>query len=337
MSNARKQEFDRRYKVYEVDNRYKARNNDRGKVIYMDDIRDYKYTKLPPNEIISKEEEMEVIIDIQRQIRRENQGRKIQRPKSKPKKRLFTGKRVATIVLAISMLLAAKGISNAHTNYQQQNEPAGIVQILQEGSVELEELELELGITNEQVSKIIEIQNALEREDITNEELIRLVPQVYQLQLDIIKSKTANTLGVSPENIRVHSESTREGTTREYIEVKNESGQRIALYNEKDIFTNKNTISEGTAQMIRSTGSTQDRIKMVQEGDLKREEIIAQCKEALKETSQFAGMKLQVDEKGRMTDQKIKAVDLEQKNKENIYNKVANDALSNETDDGLEL
>lgn len=301
----------------------------------MDDIRKSQYTKLPPHERISKEEEMEAIIDIQRQIRRESQGRKIQRPKSRPKKRLFTGKRVATIVLAISMLLAAKGISNAHTNYQQQNEPAGIVQILQEGSVELEELEL--GITNEQVSKIIEIQNALEREDITNEELIRLVPQVYQLQLDIIKSKTANTLGVSPENIRVHSESTREGTTREYIEVKNESGQRIALYNEKDIFTNKNTISEGTAQMIRSTGSTQDRIKMVQEGDLKREEIIAQCKEALKETSQFAGMKLQVDEKGRMTDQKIKAVDLEQKNKENIYNKVANDALSNETDDGLEL
>lgn len=328
MSNARKQEFDRRYKVPQV-------QQHRPKVIYMDDIRKSQYTKLPPHERISKEEEMEAIIDIQRQIRRENQGRKIQRPKSKPKKRLFTGKRVATIVLAISMLLAAKGISNAHTNYQQQNEPAGIVQILQEGSVELEELEL--GITNEQVSKIIEIQNALEREDITNEELIRLVPQVYQLQLDIIKSKTANTLGVSPENIRVHSESTREGTTREYIEVKNESGQRIALYNEKDIFTNKNTISEGTTQMIRSTGSTQDRIKMVQEGDFNRKEIIAQCNEALKETSQFAGMKLQVDEKGRMTDQKIKAVDLEQKNKENIYNKVANDALSNETDDGLEL
>ena len=151
MSNARKQEFDRRYKVPEVQNI--------SKVIYLDDMKKFQYTKLPPHERISKEEEMEAIIDIQRQIRRESQGRKIQRPKSRPKKRLLTGKRIATVVLAISMILGAKGISNAYTNYQQQNEPPEIQEVLQEGTFELEEL----GITNEQVSKIIELRNELEK------------------------------------------------------------------------------------------------------------------------------------------------------------------------------
>ena len=144
-------------------------------------------------------------------------------------------------------------------------------------------------------------------------------------------------MGVSPENIRVYTENTREGTTREYIEVRNELGQRTALYNQKDIFTNKNTISEGTAQMIRNTGSTQEQMQKALDQDLVREEIITHCTKSLKETSQFAGTKLQIDEKRNMTDQKIKAVDLEQKNKENIYNQAVYETLSNETDDEPEF
>ena len=97
------------------------------------------------------------------------------------------------------------------------------------------------------------------------------------------------------------------------------------------MFRNKNSISKEISQMIINTGNIQDLMRTVQEGNFNREEIIAQCNEALRGTSQFAGMKLQIDEKENITAKTIKAKDLDQY-EQAIYN-IATKSVSGQQQD----
>ena len=92
--------------------------------------------------------------------------------KTKPRKKKFklTGKKVATLLLGIGIFLGGYAITN---QYKQQNKPITLEQALEIG-----ETPKSLDIDNNIPLQLDEIQKILEKEDVTNQELIALAPKI---------------------------------------------------------------------------------------------------------------------------------------------------------------
>lgn len=195
----------------------------------------------------------------------------------------------------LSLGIAVGGIAvanNVYENYQKQNEPATLEQVLDEG-VNLEKL----GINNKLVSRMEGVQERLENKDITNQQLMRMSKEILDLQFDVTKSKLANVLDCSQEDIKLYTYGRDvDGKQQETVEVY-ENGFR------KDVYSNNlkksNIMPVQVAEMIRNIPDMQGVIGQLQNGDVNRKEIIGKCKQAFDETSKFAAMELKYDEQNK--------------------------------------
>lgn len=292
--------------------------NKLGNVTYVD-----RY--LRDSDKLSWKDRNDVIEAIEQSIKRqeakkEKNKRKLKRPKQQ-KKVIFTGKlksRIIALGLSAVVLIGGYGL---YSQYQQQNEPIRIEQALENG-----ENVNSLGIDSNILSKIQEIEKTLERADLTNEEIIGLASEIYELELDTIKTKLANTLDITEDKISVHTAPTKEGKTRETVEII--GGE---TYRNKDLFTWENTISSEIADYIIKIGEMQEvneKVKEeVQKGNknINREASLKTYAEMIKATSQFAAGIVKNDGNGNLSLEQTRQKDIATKQEESTM------------DEGLEL
>lgn len=263
---------------------------------------------------LSWKDRNDVIEAIEQSIKRqeakkEKSKRKLKRSKQQ-KKAIFTGKlkrRIMALGLSAVALLGGYGL---YSQYQQQNEPITLEQALENG----ENLD-SLGIDNNILLEMQDIEKMLEKGNLTNEEIISLAPRISGLQFDMVKTKLSNILGVPENEIKLYTRPIEEGKTRETIKTSN------GMYTNKDIFTYKNTIPSELSNYIKEDiGEMQDVMKKIQDGNINREEILEQYGEMIKNTSQLAASQMNVDEKGNITVEYTKVADL---NKTSNQTKIA--------------
>lgn len=263
----------------------------------------------------------------------EERRKRIKIKNAKKRRRRFIGRITALGLAATALFAGGKIVNDKVKEYQEQNEPAMVDELLDREIVTLGELDID----SELVSRLEEIENTLEKENLTNQELIRLSKTISDLQFDITKSKLAGVLNVSPDDIKIYTYGVdKDGNNRENVKVYDDYGNVKKLYSNKDIFTNSDTISPEIAEMIRDIGSMQDVMQQLQDGDFKREDIINKYKDFLENTSQFAGMKLQINEKGNITAQKIKVGELDKYDKA-VYDAAIKSTSSQQKDSADEL
>ena len=246
--------------------------------------------------------------------------KKIKINQTKAARRKFVGRIVAGILSGVALV---SGINMAQT-YIENNQPATIDQVLENGA-SLEDL----GIDNEIVSRIDELESTLEREDFTDQEVKGLAIKINDLQFDVTEEKLAKVTG--EDNISLGSQYLGNSKTRNTVETTN------TTYVDKDMITNVNTISPEISSQITSIRNMQKLMIDLQNGKFTKEDVLNKYRKALEGTSQFAGMKLQMDGKGNITVQKTRVADLSQEKRENIYNQAAKEVLSKDVDDELEL
>lgn len=197
--------------------------------------------------------------------------------------------------------LIAFGSYTAYKAYANENKT-----ITLEQSFEMGETPQTLGIDANLVQQIQEIQNELENANkLSNSELKDIGSDISQLQLDVIKSKIANTTG--KENITLR-ERNNDGIAKAKI---NEQ-----IYIEKDIFDNKNTISKNIANEIQRAGENQRLVGSMYYEDIDRSDVIKQMKDNINSLDKFAAGKMSMDEKGNITLDKTTQKEYEKANKD---------------------
>lgn len=251
----------------------------------------------------------------------EEAKRKTKIKRAKNKRRKLIGRITAIGLAGIALVSGGMLIQNQHEKNKEENQPAMLDELLENEVSSLEEL----GIDEDMASRLEELDTILTEGNLTNTELIKLSKKISDLQFDITKSKLAGVLGVSQDDIKLYTYGAdKDGKNHEKVEVYNK-GILDKTYTNKDFLENSDTISPEISDMIRDIGSMQDVMQQLQEGDFKREGIINKYKDFLENTSQFAGMKLQIDEKGNITAEAVKVKDLDK------YDKAVYDSIIKNT------
>lgn len=258
--------------------------------------------RMPKGEMYKAIEETTKLLEGEKRRKREsNRKRQIKIAKQTRNKR-YCGKLKKIITVLVLTGIAIGGgylAKNTYDTHQQQNAPITLEQALENG----ESLD-SLGIDNNILLEIQDIEEILEKGNLTNEEIINLAPRINELQFDTAKTKLANTLGVPEDKIRLYTVPVGEGQTRETIKTSN------GTYVNKDILKYENTIPSELSNHIKEIGKMQGVMKEIQGGNINREEILEKYGEMIKNTSQLAASKMNVDEKGNITVEYTKVADL---------------------------
>lgn len=223
--------------------------------------------------------------------------------KAKAAKRKFIGRITALGLAAVAAFPVGKIAYDEYTEYQQQNSPITLDMALEHG-----ETPNSLGIDNDTLLEIEEIEKILEKENLTNQDIIALALKINSAYFDTVKGKLADTLGVQKEEIKIYTEPAEEGTTMETVKVKNGN-----TYINKDIFTYKNSISKEISDSIKSIGEMQDIMEKIRKESSDKDEIIEELENKAKEISQIAAMKMNIDENGNISADVTKEKDLNDK------------------------
>lgn len=197
--------------------------------------------------------------------------------------------------------LIAFGSYTAYKAYANENKT-----ITLEQSFEMGETPRTLGIDANLVQQIQEIQNELENaNELSNLELKDIANDISQLQIDVIKSKMAYATGKEDITLK---ERDNNGMAKVKI---NEQ-----IYNEKDIFENKNTISKTIANEIQRAGENQRLVGSMYYGDIDRSDVIDEMKNNINSLDKFAAGKMSIDERGNITLDKTTQKEYEKANKD---------------------
>lgn len=244
--------------------------------------------------IISKWKLYQAVEDIEKGLVREEirkqlnqRKRKIQRAKTNNKFQ-FRGNimiKITAILLAGIAVVGGCQAKNEIDKFKQQNEPPRLELVMKSG-----ESTDSLGINDDIVFEIKNIEELLEEEMLKNEELIRLSARISSLQFDTVKAKLSNALGVPAEKISIYRKYIGKGETSEGVGIKNDKvyTNNFLKFNHK--------ISSELAEYIREIARMQDTMKEMQEGNINRNVILEEYKEAIKKTSQFAAADVTVDD-----------------------------------------
>lgn len=265
--------------------------------------------RIPKGEMYKVIDEMSKSLEREKRKKRENERKRRLRKNKISRRAKLVGnvKKVAIVLGAIGIVIAGEnGIKNAYDTYQQQNAPITLEQALENG----ESLD-SLGIDNNILLEMQDIEEMLKRGDLTNEEIIKLAPRINELQFDTAKTKLANTLGVTGNEIRLYTRPIEEGKTRETVEII--GGE---TYKNKDPFTWENTISPEIADHIVKTGEMQYVKEEVKNGNINREAILKTYEEMMKATSQFAAGIVKNDGNGNLSLEHTRQKDIETKQEE---------------------
>ena len=236
----------------------------------------------------------------------------INKPKVQQKQK-FTGSRkkmIGGLVAAIAAGTLAIGIgaNNAYQNSRPENQPITISQAIQSGDTAKS-----LGINEQDLQTLQNYQEALQNDDISNQELLDIATNIDGLQLNIIKSKVGNLLGVSPEKVKISATVNNPEELHETIKVTDED-YRTTIYSSRDLLDNvlggSNKISREMSEYIRGIADMQDFAYGIQAENFDRDEVIDRSQEELEKTSQFAAGEMQIDDRGNISIDMTKVKDI---------------------------
>ncbi len=192
--------------------------------------------------------------------------------KSKTKRRVSSKrlKKLGLIILATGA--AFGGISHW------QNSQAVTLEEAKEAGKTLEQLK----ITPEQEQKLEQIEQIIDRESVTDYELIVSLQDIEELNMDMQKTKIAKATGKDKESVSLFTgiDTTEEGKTKEVITV---DGIKYENYN----------MSKEISESIKDLGNIQSENYKVENGDVKREELKGKAKRYLDKTSKMAASELE--------------------------------------------
>lgn len=232
---------------------------------------------------------------------------KIRKP-SRRKKTHLRGK-MALLGLVGAITLGATGIHN-YTN-RSQNQPITLEQALENGKTLKD-----LNVSEEIRYELMNIQQYLENEEISNTELINMASQIEELQKNVITNKTADLLGVEPGDIIVDTiVGDKSEAPVERIQVKiNEKGE-TPIYIRGDFMdlVKENTISAEISDFIKQMDKMKELEKQLEDKNLKREDVIEEYRETIDIVSKFAAGEMKIDENGNITIEQIKQKDIKEK------------------------
>lgn len=203
-----------------------------------------------------------------------------------------TCKLIGEIGLAGLLAFGGYKACQEYNEYKSQNTPITLEQAMKNG----ESLD-ELGIDKKIEKEIEDINNLLNKDEITNNEIIELSAKINNLQFDTIKTKLSNTLGVDEEDIKVFTDIVNNGeTTEERIEIK---GGKI--YTNKEFFKNSDTMTEDISNFIKDIGKIQGLMGDIQNKNMDRRECLKKYKQVMKNLDNFAAGKMTIDDKGNIS------------------------------------
>ena len=203
-----------------------------------------------------------------------------------------TCKLIGEIGLAGLLVFGGYKACQEYNEYKSQNTPITLEQAMKNG----ESLD-ELGIDKKIEKEIEDINNLLNKDEITNNEIIELSAKINNLQFDTIKTKLSNTLGVDEEDIKVFTDIVNNGeTTEERIEIK---GGKI--YTNKEFFKNSDTMTEDISNFIKDIGKIQGLMGDIQNKNMDRRECLKKYKQVMKNLDNFAAGKMTIDDKGNIS------------------------------------
>lgn len=245
-------------------------------------------------------------LEIQRKQMKEKEARKKTRKQVKratKSTKNYSGsknemtKKIAAIALTGVLVAGIAGVVKA--NESKVNAPSGIT--LEEISQNQDALQ-KLGISKETVAEIQSLQSIVDSGEINNlseEELLKLGENIDNVQLETIKGKLANELGVSEDDIVVapdYNDDAPKGVvrvTKDNVETR---------YNrEGDLFDGENNISAEISDYILNIANTQTANSRIEKGTYDRDEVISQYTSAINETSKIATKEMSVDDKGNIS------------------------------------
>lgn len=287
------------------------------------DFNEYMHTDAPA---MTKEERKRVVQEwsdsIQKnKIRKRENKRKRRLKKARLARRKFVGRIAAFALAGIAVVSGENAIHNEYKSYQEQNSPITLEQAL-----ELGETTQTLGINENTILEIQEIEKILEKGNLTNKEIIELAPKINSVYFSAVKGKLSNVLNVEEGNVKLYTEPTREGTTMESVKVRR--GESTDVYLKKDFLRNDNSISTEISDSIKNISEMQKIMDEIQQGDFNRDAIIEKYKNIVNGVSQIAAAKFNIDEKGNISVEQTKVKDL---------NKQPNEIKTASIDEGHEL
>lgn len=271
-------------------------------------------------------------LEIQRkQMRAQNSGKRTKRRVNgvRIEKEKYIGSKnkllnvIATIAfsgLAIFALVAANKVSALSSQNQDKTFDA-----LTQNQDTLEML----GISRETVAEIEEIDNIISNGELSNysdEELLKLGERIASLQLDTIKGKLANELGVTEDNILV-TPNYNDGAPKGVVRVTTEEGEMV--YNrEGDLLDDKNNISTEISDYIVNIANTQTANSRLEDGVADRDDVIEQYTSAIGRTKDFATKEVVKDDNGNIFLNIVPYQDIDEL--------IQNDGKTQDIDDGEE-
>lgn len=204
-----------------------------------------------------------------------------------------------TLMLLLAMGVGALGINAAvQANTNSQNEKQ-----FEELAQNMDVLE-QLGVSQETANEIQSLQAELSSEDIdslSNDELLSLGRRVESAQMDVLKGKLADTLGVSEDQITItpnYSLSANESSTAS-VRVTKDGEETI--YNTGDFLDWDNNISQEITDGILNLGDTQTVNSKVASGEFDREGAIDQYRSGVDSAKDIARKQMSIDGNGRIS------------------------------------
>ena len=203
------------------------------------------------------------------------------------------------LAVALAMGLGALGINaavQANTNSQSGKQ-------FEELSQNMDALE-QLGVSQETVNEIQSLQAELSSGDLdslSNDELLSLGRRVESAQMDVLKGKLADTLGVSEDEITIspnYSWSANEKSTAAVRVTKD--GEEI-IYNTEDFLNWDNNISQEITDGILNLGNTQTVNSKVASGEFDREGAIDQYRAGVDSAKDIARKQMSMDKNGNIS------------------------------------
>lgn len=235
----------------------------------------------------SKEERAADLRNMQSVFDDERKGtttrRTVRKPTPRREPKRFKGSRLAIIGAIVAAIAAGSlAIGSNISKASQENQPITLEQAVDSGK----DIET-LGIDSDTLERITNLEQRLNG-DIDVEKLISIGGDLESLQLDVIKSKVSDTLGVDSEDITIKSNwmSDDEPTVESIII---NQGDDELVYADESYSTNRDgTISNTIEEYIQTVVNTQVNERNVNDGNFNKDDVIERYKQTLESTSEFA-------------------------------------------------
>lgn len=200
-------------------------------------------------------------------------------PKSKTRRKV-SGKRLAE--LGLGTILAAGAVFGGVSYWQ--NSQAVTLEEAKEAGKTLEQLK----ITPEQDQQLEQIKQIIDKDSVTNYELLASLQNIEELNMDIQKTKIAKATGEDKESITLFTgiNTFEEGETKESITVNG------VKYENADM-------SKEASNSIKDLGNMQIDNYNMQNKDISAENLRSKAKKYLNETSKMAASELE-EENGKI-------------------------------------